>query len=90
MGPGKVDIEGNKLDVVSADKAASAWGDMSGASKKAFAAANGLDVSRDPKTNKFVDPSWEEKARQAHAKGFKPAGGGANPPAKKVVNLDND
>jgi len=86
----KVDLEGNKLDLAIADKAADAWGNMSGQSKKAFAAAQGLDVSRDPKTNKFVDPSWEERARQAHAKGFKPTGGGASPPAKKIVNLDND
>jgi hypothetical protein len=86
----KVDLEGGKLDLATADKAADAWGNMSMASKKAFAAANLFDVSRDPKTNKFVDQAWEEKARQAHAKSFKPAGGGANPPAKKVVNLDND
>jgi hypothetical protein len=90
VGPGKADLEGNKLDVVSADKAADAWGNMSMASKKSFAAEQGFDVSRDPKTNKFVDPRWEEKSRQAHAKSFKPAGGGASSPAKKVVNLDND
>jgi len=86
----KKELEGGKLDLATADKAADAWGNMSGASKKSFAAANLFDVSRDPKTNKFVDQAWEEKARQAHAKSFKPAGGGANPPAKKVVNLDND
>jgi hypothetical protein len=86
----KKELEGGKLDLATADKAADAWGNMSGASKKSFAAANGFDVSRDPKTGKFVDPRWEEKSRQVHAQGFKPAGGGANPPAKKVVNLDND
>jgi hypothetical protein len=76
VGPNKIDVEAEKLAEANSKNAAGAWGDMSGASKKAFATANGLDVSRDPKTNKFVDPAWEEKARQAHTKGFKPAGAG--------------
>jgi hypothetical protein len=84
VGPGKADLEGNKLDLATADKAADAWGNMSMASKKSFAAANGFNVSRDPKTNKFVDPEWEEKSRQVHAKGFKPAGGASAPKVIKI------
>jgi hypothetical protein len=84
VGNTKADLEGNKLDVVSADKAADAWGNMSKASKASFAAANGFDVSRDPKTNKFVDPKWEEKSRQLHAKSFKPTGGASAPKVIKI------
>ena len=84
VGNVKADLENTKLTQAGDIAASTAWSKLSQFRQKGFAKSIGIDV--DEKTN----PKWAEQARAAHAKSFVPSAGGANPPAKKVVNLDND
>lgn len=87
VGANKIDVEAEKLAEANSKNAADAWGNMLDTERKAFAAANGITITKDPKTGK-TDPSWIEKARQAHTKGFKPAGAGSPKSSGTTLKFD--